>query len=448
MQWPYLGSRPSARVMAQRTDVVALPFQATRERLAAHLRAARGAEAGTASNEGLIPLAEAAGDRLAPVAAAIVGPLGAPFRFALSDAQATSARDYVVQQQRHGTRGLAASSHRTRAADWLTWLAFCAHYDRVVLPARFDDVRELLDQLVAAGRKKATLEHLLWSLADIHRRHGCPNPMDGAIARDYWRDLVREQLEGEQRQAAPMTLELLEQLVTALQTETVTVRRVAPTLRSLAEEAQRRRRARDAAMLHVAYDLMLRSAELVAMEWAHLAPLPQGGGTYRLGKTKTDQAGAGRTLYLRQATLAALEAWRAHSSEGTFIFHAVVDDRDLDLAAAPTEAIRLQWQARIARAREREDRKLGTREVSVVFRRAAALAGLDLDLHWLSGHSARVGAAQDMVRAGSSTAQVQVAGRWASERMPIRYAERVLAQDAGEDRFAKLAAMQRRRGGT
>ncbi len=430
--------------MAQRKDVLALPFQATRDRLAAQLRAARAPDKGAATGEGLVPLADAAGDGLAPIMSAIPGPLGVPFRFDLSAAQLASAQDYVAQQQRHGTRGLAASSGRTRAADWLTWLAFCAHYDRVVLPARFDDVRELLDQMVVAGRKKATLEHLLWSLVDIHRRHGCPSPMDGAIARDYWRDLVREQLDGEQRQAAPMTLDLLEQLVHALQEETVTIRRVAQGLRPLAEDAQRRRRARDVAMLHVAYDLMMRSAELVAMAWTRLAPLPQGGGTYRLGKTKTDQAGVGRTLYLRPDTLAALEVWRAQSSPGEFVFHAVADDVHLDPAAAPSEAIRAQWQARRARAQRREQRPLGTREVSQVFRRAVALAGLDLERHWLSGHSARVGAAQDMVRAGSSTAQVQLAGRWASERMPIRYAERVLAQDAGEDRFARLAAMRRR----
>jgi len=431
--------------MAQRKDVVALPFQATRDRLAAQLRAARHPDARTDLGVGLAPLVDAAGDGLAPVASAIVGPLGVPFRFALSEEQLASARDYVTQQQRHGSRGLAASSCRTRAADWLTWLAFCAHCDRVVLPARFDDVRELLDQLVAAGRKKATLEHLLWSLADIHRRHGCPNPMDGAIARDYWRDLVREQLDGEQRQAAPMTLELLDQLIASLQAEAVTVRRVAPALRALAENAQRRRRARDVAMLHVAYDLMMRSAELVAMEWARIVALPQGGGTYRLGKTKTDQAGVGRTLYLRPATVAALEAWRTQSSQGEFVFHAVADDAQLDPTAAPSATVGMQWQARRAQAQQREQRPLGTREVSAIFRRAVAQAGLDLDLHWLSGHSARVGAAQDMVRAGSSTAQVQLAGRWASERMPIRYAERVLAQDAGEDRFAKLAAMQRRR---
>lgn len=42
---------------------------------------------------------------------------------------------------------------------------------------------------------------------------------------------------------------------------------------------------------------------------------------------------------------------------------------------------------------------------------------------------------------------MRVAGRWASERMPVRYAERVPARDASEDQFAKLAAMERHRSG-
>lgn len=223
-------------------------------------------------------------------------------------------------------------------------------------------------------------------------------------------------------------------------------RRVAPALRHLAEHAQRRRRLRDVAMLHVAYDLMMRSAELVAMTWARLMPLPQGGATYRFGKTKTDQAGHGRTLYLCPATLIALEAWRAQASSGDYLFHPVADDAHLDPQAAPTDVLRVQWQVRRDDAFQRESRPLGTREVSTIFRRAVTRAGLDLDLHWLSGHSARVGAAQDMVRAGSTTAQVQLPGRWNSERMPLRYAERVLAQDAGEDRFARVEAMRRRGG--
>ncbi|WP_285404885.1 tyrosine-type recombinase/integrase [Luteibacter sp. ME-Dv--P-043b] len=393
----------------------------------------------------LARLIDVAGAGLVAVTHAVSAQLGGrPFRFALSEAQLASAAAYIAQQQRHATHGLAPNSRRTRAADWLTWLAFCAHYDRVVLPATFDDVREFLDQLVAAGRRKATLEHILWSLADIHRRHGCPNPMDSAIARDYWKDLVRERVDGEQCQAAPMTLDVLDALVVALHAEPLVVRRVAPAQRRLAEQAQRRRRYRDIALFHVAYDLLMRSSELVAMTWEQIEPLAQGGGTYRFGRTKTDQVGAGRTLYLRPESMAALRVWREVADPGKHVFHAVADDRFLDPAGAANATEALRWTARQAKAQRREIVPLSSREVSNVFRRAAGLAGLDPASHWLSGHSARVGAAQDMVRAGSTTAQVQIAGRWGSERMPIRYAERVMAEDAGLDRFARLTAMRDR----
>jgi integrase len=428
--------------MPRRESPSALPFQATRDRLAAQLRNATSARAEGVAESAVARLAEVAQGGLVAVRQAIVGPLGVPFRFDLSDDQLATAAAYVDQQRRHGTLGLAPNSRRTRAADWLTWLAFCAHYDCVVLPAAFDDVRVFLDLLLTAGRRKATLEHIVWSLTDIHRRHGCPNPMDSAVARDYWRDVVRERVDANQAQAAPMTLSLLEAMVAALEAEPLSTRRVAPSRLALAAHAQMRRRRRDAALLHVAYDLLMRASELVAMPWARVEPLPAGGGTYRFGRTKTDQAGVGRTLYLRPESMTALQAWREVAPVGEYVFHAVADDLHLDPDTAEDAAEAERWRTRVAAAQQREATSLSTREVGNVFRRAAALAGLDPDRYWLSGHSARVGAAQDMVRAGSTTAQVQVAGRWSSERMPIRYAERVLAEDAGLDRFARLATLR------
>ncbi|HVI56039.1 MAG TPA: tyrosine-type recombinase/integrase [Luteibacter sp.] len=187
----------------------------------------------------------------------------------------------------------------------------------------------------------------------------------------------------------------------------------------------------------------MRASELVAMMWDRLDTLPGGGATYRLGRTKTDRAGTGRTLYLRPETLQALDAWRLETPEAGRIFHAVADDLFLDPTTAISAAERQRWTLRVARAQEQERAALSAREVSAIFRRAAARAGLDPHTQWLSSHSARVGAAQDMVRSGATTAQVQVAGRCDSERMPIRYAERVMARDAGENRFARLAAMRR-----
>lgn len=43
-----------------------------------------------------------------------------------------------------------------------------------------------------------------------------------------------------------------------------------------------------------------------------------------------------------------------------------------------------------------------------------------------------------MVLAGSTIAQVQIAGRPSSKHMRVRYAERAIAWDAGADRFAYI----------
>ena len=57
----------------------------------------------------------------------------------------------------------------------------------------------------------------------------------------------------------------------------------------------------------------------------------------------------------------------------------------------------------------------------------------------ISGHSARVGAAQDLLALDIDMSVMQ-AGRWKDTRMPMRYGEKVLAQRHG------LCGRQRNRG--
>ncbi len=57
---------------------------------------------------------------------------------------------------------------------------------------------------------------------------------------------------------------------------------------------------------------------------------------------------------------------------------------------------------------------------AVAFKRMADVAGLDNDP---SGHSSRIGAAQDMTAAGLGNAEIQQAGRWKSATMVSRYTE-------------------------
>jgi site-specific recombinase XerD len=64
-------------------------------------------------------------------------------------------------------------------------------------------------------------------------------------------------------------------------------------------------------------------------------------------------------------------------------------------------------------------------KVPRMLKRLAAGAGIEAE--HMSGHSCRVGMAQDLVAAGAELRAVMQVGRWKSTAMPARYAERLHA---------------------
>ena len=77
-----------------------------------------------------------------------------------------------------------------------------------------------------------------------------------------------------------------------------------------------------------------------------------------------------------------------------------------------------------------------------IFKAMARRAGLPEDVaEALSGQSARVGAAQDMIAGGIELPAILQAGRWKTTTMVNRYGERLLARRSGA---AQLARLQRR----
>jgi integrase/recombinase XerD len=76
--------------------------------------------------------------------------------------------------------------------------------------------------------------------------------------------------------------------------------------------------------------------------------------------------------------------------------------------------------------------------VAEIFKRVAAFVKMDSkDVAQISGHSVRVGATQDLLTLNIDLASVMQAGRWKSNRMPMRYGEHVLAARGGMARAAK-----------
>ena len=79
--------------------------------------------------------------------------------------------------------------------------------------------------------------------------------------------------------------------------------------------------------------------------------------------------------------------------------------------------------------------------VARIFKTMARRAGLSADkAAAISGHSTRVGAAQDMLRYKETLAAIMVSGRWKSPEMVGRYVKEVAARDSAANRIAAARA--------
>ena len=190
-----------------------------------------------------------------------------------------------------------------------------------------------------------------------------------------------------QRQARGLTSDAL----AAIKATSTLPRVTGPAGRRESEDRCRRRAVVDVALLAVMRDGLLRISEAAALKWCDVDFQPDGTALLTIASSKTDQEGEGAILYLGQAAADALR--------DIAICHRIADfDRPVF--------------------------GLGPRQLARRIDAAARAAGLGAGF---TGHSARVGMAQDLVAWGAELPALMVAGRWHSSRMPARYSERQLA---------------------
>jgi len=158
---------------------------------------------------------------------------------------------------------------------------------------------------------------------------------------------------------------------------------------------------RDAAMIALASDALLRVSELLAVQVADLAAEADGSGRLAVHRSKTDQEGEGAVLYVGPPAMQRVTAWRDAAG---------VHDGPLF--------------RRIRRGDKVQAETISARAARDIIRRRAAEAGIE---GRITGHSLRVGAAQSLAAAGAGLVEMQTAGRWQSPAMPGRYARGQLA---------------------
>jgi len=295
--------------------------------------------------------------------------------------------DSVERARRYFDQARAANTVRAYRAGWMAFVRWCGAQGVEALPAAPAAVAAFAADM-AGHYTVATVRARLSAIAAVHRHEGHPSPCDAQAVRDVMKGIARWH---GTRQA---------------QARGITDRDVA---RIEAQLGDGLRELRDHAMLLVARDLLARRSELAALDAADLAFTEAGDGTATIRRSKTDQTGEGHTGYLGRAAVTALRSY-------------------LDTAGITEGAV-----FRAVRNGGHVGERVSERGVERAFKRLAARAGLDAQR--VSGHSARVGMAQDLAAHGTTVTELMQAGRWASERMPARYTERQAAKRNAVARF-------------
>ena len=148
------------------------------------------------------------------------------------------------------------------------------------------------------------------------------------------------------------------------------------------EEQACRRGLVDIALIGLMRDCLLRRSEAAEVRWSHITVDLDGTGRLFVGVSKTDQEGKGTLLFISSQTMSDLHAIRPEVADDQLVFGLHPKSIGRRIAAAA---------------------------------RAAGESGA------FSGHSARVGMARDLARAGEELPSLMTAGRWKGPEMVARY---------------------------
>ncbi len=159
---------------------------------------------------------------------------------------------------------------------------------------------------------------------------------------------------------------------------------------------------RDRALLLTAYDGMLRRSELVELRVEDISSSIYHQLKIKLRRSKNDQDGLGRWLHLKMETQAAIIDW-------------------LNLSRIETGKL----FRGISKGKEVSD-SLSAAQVNRILKKLAMKSSIKAEfIRHISGHSIRVGAAQDLLLSGASLPIIMNKGRWSKADTVMRYLENV-----------------------
>ena len=277
----------------------------------------------------------------------------------------------------------APSTIRAYRADFGDFIHFCHDRNSSALPAKPHLIIEYICKLTGSGRSSASIRRALCGLSAVHKLNRFDDPTkDPDVSLEMRR--MHRKLGRSSSQAGSINVDTLDKLLLATN----------DSIRGI----------RDRALLLVAYDTLCRRSELVSLQVRDVKINIKNGietSSILLRKSKTDQDSTGKWLHLSPRAHLALVEWMKELPEG-----------QENLIVGIDRGGRISCSS------------LNSGQVNRIYKRIASDAGLDkLVIEGISGHSMRVGAAQDLLNSGASMPIIMQRGRWSKTDTVMRYLE-------------------------
>lgn len=296
----------------------------------------------------------------------------------------SNARELLASTVSRIDGAYAPSTIRAYRSDFAEFIGFCETRGLDVFPPNPQMLADFIDHIAEKGRSSASIRRAIAGISTIYRLNRMPDPSkdpDVVIAMKR----MHRKLGRAAKQAQAITSDLLDKLLSATSDSPMGIR--------------------NRALLLIAYDTLCRRSELVSLLVQDVRTVEQDGSGHTsilLRRSKTDQEASGRWLHLSERAQSALKLWldTLEASEGP-IFRSVNKNINAEKA-------------------------LGSSQINRIFKRIARNAGIsDSLIERISGHSCRVGAAQDLVNAGASLPAIMSKGRWTKTDTMMRYVEHI-----------------------
>jgi len=274
----------------------------------------------------------------------------------------------------HINDAYAPNTIRAYRADFSEWIGFCRKKGACPLPADPFVVSEFLLGLADAGNNCAsTIRRKCASISAIHRYGYFEDPAKHPEVKIAIRKINRK-LGTRFKQARPINRHMLDKMLLACGDD----------LRGI----------RDRMILLLAYTTLRRRSELTSMRVEDLALCGDERTFILLRQSKTDQTREGVLLALDIETSLAIKNWvsLAGMSDG-YLLRGITG--------------------------KRLNQSMDPGQISRVFKSIAIKAKLDPEQ--ISGHSTRIGAAQDLLDSGASIGQIMAKVGWSKVDTVMRY---------------------------